>query len=80
MPLSGLDLAIYGFNRNIRKVEEAGISYELRIIRDKLTLGLSTEPILKQSLAVECLAENWRSLDSAEGNGTYVTFFFLFLF
>ncbi|OZC09145.1 hypothetical protein X798_03892 [Onchocerca flexuosa] len=73
MQLSGLDLAIYGFNRNIRKVEKAGISYELCIIRDKLTLGLSTEPILKQSSTVDCLAENWTSLDSAEGNGTDVT-------
>ncbi|KAM3725406.1 DnaJ [Dirofilaria immitis] len=71
MQLSGLDLAIYGFNRNIRKIEKAGISYELRIIRDKLTLGLSTEPILKQLSTAECLAENWASLDSAEGNATY---------
>ncbi|MCP9265585.1 DnaJ-domain-containing protein [Dirofilaria immitis] len=75
MQLSGLDLAIYGFNRNIRKIEKAGISYELRIIRDKLTLGLSTEPILKQLSTAECLAENWASLDSAEGNATYVMFF-----
>lgn len=68
MPLSGLDLAVYGFNGNIRKEEEAGISYELRIIRDKLTLGLCTEPILKQSPATERLTENWTNLDSAEGN------------
>ncbi|CAG9538799.1 unnamed protein product [Cercopithifilaria johnstoni] len=73
MPLSGLDLAIYGFNRNIQKIEEAGISYELRIIRDKLTLGLSTEPILKQSPTVGCFAGNWTSLDNVEGNGTCVT-------
>uniref|UniRef100_A0A0R3RZF6 DnaJ homolog subfamily C member 2 n=1 Tax=Elaeophora elaphi TaxID=1147741 RepID=A0A0R3RZF6_9BILA len=71
MPLSGLDLAIYGFNRNVQKIEEAGISYELRVIRDKLTLGLSTEPILKQSSTVKCLVKSWTSLDSVEGNGTY---------
>lgn len=77
MPLSGLDLAIYGFNRNIQKVEEAGISYELRIIRDKLTLGLSTEPILKQSSTVECVIGKWTSLDNVEENGIPVTVFTL---
>uniref|UniRef100_A0A915PMV9 DnaJ homolog subfamily C member 2 n=1 Tax=Setaria digitata TaxID=48799 RepID=A0A915PMV9_9BILA len=71
MQLSGLDMAIYGFNRNVRKVEEAGISYELRIIRDKLTLGLSTEPVLKHSSAIECLAGNLTRLDSEE-NGNHV--------
>lgn len=73
MPLSGLDLAIYGFNRNANKVEEAGIFYELRVIRDKLTLGLSTEPILKQSSTVESVVGNWTSEDSVKVSGTCVT-------
>lgn len=48
MELSSMDIAVYGFSRIERKIEEAGISYEIRIIRDKLILGLSTEPIFKQ--------------------------------
>ncbi|KAL3982856.1 DnaJ domain family protein [Acanthocheilonema viteae] len=70
MPLSGFDLAIYGFNRNIQKVEKAGISYELRIIRDKLALGLSTEPVLKQSSTIGHVVENWTNPDSVNGNET----------
>lgn len=71
MNLSGMDMAIYGFSRNERKEEAAGISYEIRIIRDKLTLGLSTEPVLKQSANGECLPSNWTNLD-LEGNSTEV--------
>uniref|UniRef100_A0A1I8AZ26 DnaJ homolog subfamily C member 2 n=1 Tax=Meloidogyne hapla TaxID=6305 RepID=A0A1I8AZ26_MELHA len=43
-------IAIYGFISHRRKVEPAGISYEFSIIRDKLTLGLSTWPILKNAV------------------------------
>ncbi|KAF7639854.1 hypothetical protein Mgra_00000774 [Meloidogyne graminicola] len=43
-------LAIYGFLPQRRKVEQAGISYEFSIIKDKLTLGLSTFPILKNAV------------------------------
>ncbi|VDO17173.1 unnamed protein product [Brugia timori] len=77
MPLTGLDLAVYGFNRNTRKIEEAGISYELRIIRDKLTLGVNTEPILKQSPSIERFTGNWTNLGCAEGNRNYVSIFTL---
>ncbi|EJW86273.1 DnaJ domain-containing protein [Wuchereria bancrofti] len=73
MPLTGLDLAVYGFNQNTREIEEAGISYELRIIRDKLTLGVNTEPILKQSPSIERFTGNWTNLGGAEGNGNYVS-------
>jgi len=43
-----MQLAIYGFeSRRIRRIEDAGIAYELNVILDKLALGLSTEPVLK---------------------------------
>jgi hypothetical protein len=41
-------LALYGFIApRQRQVEQAGISYEYLIIKDKLALGLSTYPVLK---------------------------------
>nr|CAD2150694.1 unnamed protein product [Meloidogyne enterolobii] len=43
-------IAIYGFLSRRRKVEPAGISYEFSLVKDKLTLGLSTWPILKNAV------------------------------
>uniref|UniRef100_A0A915P847 DnaJ homolog subfamily C member 2 n=1 Tax=Meloidogyne floridensis TaxID=298350 RepID=A0A915P847_9BILA len=43
-------IAIYGFLSRRRKVEPAGISYEFSQVKDKLTLGLSTWPILKNAV------------------------------
>uniref|UniRef100_A0A0N5AG26 DnaJ homolog subfamily C member 2 n=1 Tax=Syphacia muris TaxID=451379 RepID=A0A0N5AG26_9BILA len=43
------EVALYGFVAPSRSFEPAGIFYETRLIRDKLTLGQSTEPVLRQS-------------------------------
>ncbi|CAK5092454.1 unnamed protein product [Meloidogyne enterolobii] len=43
-------IAIYGFLSRRRKIEPAGISYEFSLVKDKLTLGLSTWPILKNAV------------------------------
>lgn len=48
MTVDNLAVAIHGFMQNERRFEEAGIFYELRIIRDLLTLGLDTSPVLKR--------------------------------
>jgi len=42
-----MQLAVYGFRQPRKVIEEAGIAYELNIILDKLALGKSTEPVLK---------------------------------
>uniref|UniRef100_A0AC35FVC0 DnaJ homolog subfamily C member 2 n=1 Tax=Panagrolaimus sp. PS1159 TaxID=55785 RepID=A0AC35FVC0_9BILA len=42
-----MQVAIYGFQNRVKRVEDAGIAYELNIILDRLALGLPTEPILK---------------------------------
>ncbi|VDN42261.1 unnamed protein product [Gongylonema pulchrum] len=75
MHLSGLDVAVYGFRRNKRKVEEAGISYELGIIRDKLALGLSTEPVLKQQTRGNCLLSNMKDVELENDDEVRILFF-----
>lgn len=42
-----MQLAIYGFQQRFRRIEDAGIAFELNAILDKIALGLSTEPVLK---------------------------------
>lgn len=52
-PLTGWELAVQNFKYFERVPEAAGLSYEVRVIRDRLTLGLSTEPALKHSAVVD---------------------------
>uniref|UniRef100_A0A183BPC9 DnaJ homolog subfamily C member 2 n=1 Tax=Globodera pallida TaxID=36090 RepID=A0A183BPC9_GLOPA len=40
-------LALYGFLAPKRRIEAAGISYEFSMVKDRLTLGLSTLPVLR---------------------------------
>lgn len=47
MTLSGWEIAVYGFITRERNEEEAGIFYELRMIRDKINKGQDTAPVLK---------------------------------
>uniref|UniRef100_A0A914XXM4 DnaJ homolog subfamily C member 2 n=1 Tax=Panagrolaimus superbus TaxID=310955 RepID=A0A914XXM4_9BILA len=42
-----MQVAIYGFQNRIKRIEDAGIAYELNLILDRLALGLSPEPVLK---------------------------------
>ncbi|CAB3409075.1 unnamed protein product [Caenorhabditis bovis] len=49
MTANNLQISIYGFVTPKRVYEAAGLSYEARIIRDKLTLGRCTLPIYKNS-------------------------------
>ncbi|KAK6046408.1 DnaJ domain protein [Cooperia oncophora] len=51
--MSGGDLslavALYGFLPRTKQVEKAGHSYECSVIRDKITLGKCTRPVLRKS-------------------------------
>ncbi|CAI5449182.1 unnamed protein product [Caenorhabditis angaria] len=51
--MTNLQLALYGFSPSQRNLEPAGLFYETRLIRDKLTLGLCTLPIYKNSPSLE---------------------------
>uniref|UniRef100_A0A915DJC2 J domain-containing protein n=1 Tax=Ditylenchus dipsaci TaxID=166011 RepID=A0A915DJC2_9BILA len=42
-----LSLAVFGFHKPPRAVEPAGISYEFSLIKDKISLGISTLPVLR---------------------------------
>jgi DnaJ family protein C protein 2 len=42
-----MQVAIYGFQNRIKRIEDAGIAYELNVILDRLALGLSPEPVLR---------------------------------
>ncbi|CAJ0933117.1 unnamed protein product, partial [Mesorhabditis belari] len=44
---TGLSLAIYGFKPVPRNFEAAGIFWETRVVRDRLTLGLCTLPVCR---------------------------------
>lgn len=53
MELMRSEIALYGFVSPVQTVEPAGIFYETRVIRDKLALGHSTEPVLRQLKKVD---------------------------
>ncbi|VDK52356.1 unnamed protein product [Cylicostephanus goldi] len=44
-----LAVAVYGFLPRTKRVEEAGHAYECSVIRDKITLGKCTLPILRRN-------------------------------
>ncbi|CAJ0603040.1 unnamed protein product [Cylicocyclus nassatus] len=44
-----LAVAVYGFLPRTKRVEEAGHAYECSVIRDKITLGRCTLPILRRN-------------------------------
>ncbi|ULT94753.1 hypothetical protein L3Y34_003893 [Caenorhabditis briggsae] len=66
MTTGNLQVAIYGFTTQTRTYEPAGICYETRIIRDKITLGHCTLPIYKNSPVPQPVSDNERKKSSEE--------------
>ncbi|KAF1757270.1 hypothetical protein GCK72_013725 [Caenorhabditis remanei] len=66
MTTGNLQVAIYGFTSPIRTYEPAGICYETRIIRDKITLGHCTLPIYKNSPMPQPISQEQRKKSSEE--------------
>lgn len=66
MTTGNLQVAIYGFTTQTRSYEQAGIYYETRLIRDKLTLGHCTLPIYKNTPVAKPLSEHERKKSSEE--------------
>uniref|UniRef100_A0A1I7UNR4 J domain-containing protein n=1 Tax=Caenorhabditis tropicalis TaxID=1561998 RepID=A0A1I7UNR4_9PELO len=66
MTTGKLQVAIYGFTSQKKNYEEAGICYETRLIRDKITLGHCTLPIYKNSPVAKPITENERKNSSEE--------------
>nr|CDJ82179.1 Heat shock protein DnaJ and Myb domain containing protein [Haemonchus contortus] len=44
-----LAVALYGFLPRTKQIEQAGHSYECSVVRDKITLGKCTRPVLRSS-------------------------------
>lgn len=67
--VSDLSIAVYGFKPRKKIIEKAGISYEYRLIKDKLTLGLSTLPVFQNaSLASSDSLSNFEKVDDSDMN------------
>ncbi|KIH54841.1 DnaJ domain protein [Ancylostoma duodenale] len=61
-----LAVAVYGFLPRAKRVEEAGHSYECSVIRDQITLGRCTLPILKTNSVDENRESTPEEIDEQE--------------
>ncbi|KAK5978001.1 DNaJ domain (Prokaryotic heat shock protein), partial [Trichostrongylus colubriformis] len=59
-----LAVALYGFLPRTKQVEQAGHSYECSVVRDKITLGKCTRPVLRYSPVQD---DDESSMDEIDG-------------